>query len=55
MITNEYLGKLWANIEHLQELAHADPDNRLYPMMIEASLRDYEAKQKLQIQDEQER
>ena len=54
MITNEYLGELWANIERLQELAHEDPGNRMYPMMIEAGLRDYEAKQKLQIKDEQE-
>ena len=55
MITDEYMQDLWAKIERLQEMTEKHPDDRLYPMMLDGCLRNYESKLKIQMQDEQER
>ena len=55
MITDEYMQDLWGTIERLQEMTEKHPDDRHYAMMLDGCLRNYEAKLKIQMQDEQER
>jgi hypothetical protein len=53
MITDEYMQDLWATIERLQEMTEKNPDDRFYSLMLDCCLRNYDAKLKIQIQDEQ--
>ena len=55
MITEEYMSELKRYIEFLSDKVERHPEVRKWRILLDASLRSYNAKQKLQLQDEQRR
>lgn len=54
MITDNYMKELWNYIEFLSRRAEEQPNVRMWGIMLDGSLRNYNAKLKLQQQDEQQ-